>query len=544
MTISAQQSLAQQMLAAAYDEIPSPNLPMPSSSIENLWTIARLRGLSTAEPGQARVLELGCASGQNLLPMAERNPGGQFLGIDFSVRQIEFARTSAREIGLENVDFRELDLAELPDVDLPGAGGGFDYIIAHAVYSWIDATTRDRLMAGIQKHLAPQGLAFVSYNCYPGWHVHDALRAIMLYDAQMGRSTTERLAYAKNVIAFLNESLDPARPFDAAVKAQLAAVLAQSDAYLLHDHMEPVNQPVYFREFAAHAAGHQLQVAGDCILGIRFNDYLTPDAEQRLEAITADPILKEEYRDIVRNRSIRQTLLCHANVELARGLRVEAMEDMYLAGNLRPEKPELDVRSMALDSYVGANGLRITTPAPLIKAALAELADAWPKYLPLGELLAGTKRRLTGDVETSGPAENEIEAADLTRLHENLLQACAGGVLELHAAPAPFEAKPSDKPIGSPLARWQASRASLVTNRKHEVVRMGQFERNVLQLLDGSRGAEQLAELLTKSAGEGRFPVYENQQPVTGNEAISRAIRAALPDALELLARNAFLIAG
>jgi methyltransferase-like protein len=224
-------------------------------------------------------------------------------------------------------------------------------------------------------------------------------------------------------------------------------------------------------------------------------------------------------------------------------LRVESIEGMYLAGNLRPEKPELDVRSMALDSYVGANGLRITTPAPLIKAALAELAEAWPKYLSLTEVLAGTKRRLKPEKENAEQADAEIAAEDLTRLHENLLQACAGGVLELHAAPAPFAAKPSDKPIGSPLARWQASRASLVTNRKHEVVRMGQFERNLLQLLDGSRDTEQLAESLTKSASEGRFPVYENEQPVTGNEAIGRAIRAALPEALENLARNAFLIA-
>jgi methyltransferase-like protein/2-polyprenyl-3-methyl-5-hydroxy-6-metoxy-1,4-benzoquinol methylase len=538
MTISAQESLGQQMLAAAYDEVPSPNLPMPSSSIEHLWTIARLRGLSTAEPGKARVLELGCASGQNLLPMAERNAGGQFLGIDFSPRQIEFARSSAREIGLENIDFRELNLAELPD-DL----GQFDYVIAHAVYSWVDDLTRDRLIAAIHKHLAPQGLAFVSYNCYPGWHVHDALRAIMLYDAQSGRSTAERLAYAKAAIAFLNDSLDPVKTYDAAVKAQLGAVLAQSDAYLLHDHLELVNHPVYFREFAAHAERHRLQVAGDCILGIRFNDYLSPEAEQRLEAITNDPILKEEYRDIVRNRSIRQTLVCHDTLELARGLRVESIEGMYLAGNLHPEKPELDVRSMALDSYVGANGLRITTSAPLIKAALAELAEAWPKYLPLAELLEGTKRRLRPDLENAEPPEAEIAAADLTRLHENLLQACAGGVLELHAAPAPFSATISQKPTGSPLARWQASRASLVTNRKHEVVRMGQFERHLLQLLEGSQDAEQLSDLLTKSASEGRFPVYENEQPVTGNEAIRRAIGAALPAALQGLARNAFLIA-
>jgi SAM-dependent methyltransferase len=305
-------------LAQTYDDVPFPTQPTPGSQTERLATIAAMRGMTPRDVTRARVLELGCATGENLLPMAERHPEASFLGIDFSARQIDRATRTAVELDLSNVEFRKLDIDRLP-ADL----GTFDYIIAHDVYSLVSEQTRDKLLAACQAHLAPQGVAYVSYNTYPGWHVHDMFRALMLYEARDANTTAERVTAARRLLNFMNDSLAAENPFTSTVKEQLGPLMARSDAHLLHEYLAEISQPVYFRQFAAHARRHGLEPAGDVSLGIRFADYLGAEAEQSLSEITTDLVEKEQFRDIVRNRALRQTLLCHRNVELARTLRPE-----------------------------------------------------------------------------------------------------------------------------------------------------------------------------------------------------------------------------
>ncbi len=72
-----------------YDRIPYKSHPFPQSHPDRLGTIATLAGMSPASLETCRVLELGCAAGGNLIPVAERFPGAALLGIDSSQRQIE-----------------------------------------------------------------------------------------------------------------------------------------------------------------------------------------------------------------------------------------------------------------------------------------------------------------------------------------------------------------------------------------------------------------------------------------------------------------------
>src|SRR6185436_12341439 len=64
-----------------------------------------------------------------------------------------------------NLTLHATDFATAADFDLPR----FDYIVAHGVYSWIDATGREDVRRFIDRHLAPGGLVYVSYNAMPGW---------------------------------------------------------------------------------------------------------------------------------------------------------------------------------------------------------------------------------------------------------------------------------------------------------------------------------------------------------------------------------------
>ena len=54
--------------------------------------IATLFGLSPAAVEQCRVLEIGCAGGENLIPLAASFPNAQFVGLDYSQAQIKAAQ--------------------------------------------------------------------------------------------------------------------------------------------------------------------------------------------------------------------------------------------------------------------------------------------------------------------------------------------------------------------------------------------------------------------------------------------------------------------
>ena len=150
----------------AYDEVLYPGRPYSQTHPDRIAAVAALAGMETAPPACCRVLEVGCGDGANLIPMAYGLPGSEFVGFDLAARPVERARKVARTLGLTNLALDTLDL-----VDFPFAAGLFDYIIAHGVYSWIPAAARDRLLALVASHLTPHGVAYVSYNTYPGCDV-------------------------------------------------------------------------------------------------------------------------------------------------------------------------------------------------------------------------------------------------------------------------------------------------------------------------------------------------------------------------------------
>src|SRR4051812_47241682 len=82
---------------STYDSVPYSVGAFPQTRPERLATMGTLFGMRCAPPGRCRVLELGCASGGNLIPMALMDPGSTFVGVDLSGRQIEDGRRVVRE---------------------------------------------------------------------------------------------------------------------------------------------------------------------------------------------------------------------------------------------------------------------------------------------------------------------------------------------------------------------------------------------------------------------------------------------------------------
>ena len=162
--------MADPAIRTAYDEVPYPSYPLPQSHPDHLATLATLLGLSPPTTERCRVLELGCASGGNLIPMALTSPDSRFVGIDLSREQIAEGQKTVEALGLTNIELRHLSILDVDD-----SFGPFDYIVCHGVYSWVPENVQDRILAICARNLVPEGIGYVSYNTYPGWHMqrHD-----------------------------------------------------------------------------------------------------------------------------------------------------------------------------------------------------------------------------------------------------------------------------------------------------------------------------------------------------------------------------------
>jgi SAM-dependent methyltransferase len=185
-----------------YNEIPYESRPFPQSHPDRLATLGRLFRMSPAPVTRCHVLELGCASGGNLIPMAYHLPGSKFVGVDLSERQVAMGDEAIEHLGLKNIRIQH---ASIMDVD--SSWGVFDYIICHGVYSWVPDEVQAKILKIASENLAPEGIVYVSYNTYPGWHMREMIRHMMLYHANQFQETQERIDQARALVDFLAESV-------------------------------------------------------------------------------------------------------------------------------------------------------------------------------------------------------------------------------------------------------------------------------------------------------------------------------------------------
>ncbi len=359
------------LLQKSYDEAPYASHPFPQSTPEHLEGIATLFGLTPAPPANARVLELGCAAGGNIIPLALRHPEAQVVGIDLSPVQIAQAIERARQLGITNLELRAMNIE-----DVDASLGHFDYIIAHGVYSWVPDAVRPAILRVCHEHLAPGGIAYVSYNTYPGWKAREIVRDAMLFRAGARATPEERLAYGRGMMDFLAQMSPEGSVLRRALDEVLPAIQAAGPSYLLHEFLEACNQPVYFRDFVAAARGQGLDYVADAEPQIMFvSNHGAQVAEPLLKEAGNDQVLMEQYLDFLTNRSFRRSLLIHAGEKQAVQYRLDAqrMEKLHYAWIEDPQT---------------AAGKRPVATSPAAAAVHAALDAAFPATVSFAELCA------------------------------------------------------------------------------------------------------------------------------------------------------------
>jgi SAM-dependent methyltransferase len=459
-------------LRDAFAQFPYPSSPRAATAPDRLAAVARLFGTMAPNPETARVLEIGCSDGGNLISLAMIAPQARFLGIDFSEPAIARGQACIREVQISNIELRVVDLLEFP-----ADAGTFDYIIAHGVYSWVAPQLQERALALIQRHLAPDGVAYVDYNAQPGSHIRFAFRESLLFHVRRFSHPQQRIDQARSFMKLIvDASPDPSLQRTVA-EAELRRLLRAHDTAIFHDLIALENHPVYFHEFVSAAARYQLQYLAEANV-FEMNDAMLKESVRERLAGLRDIIEKEQYLDILKGRAFRQTLLCHAGRNISRVLDATTLQSLYFSASVESAPgPQIDEVSYRYEFGT------LTTANALLKEIIDQLAKAFPARL--------SARELAGDLRARRP---DLAASIEAELPPALLYATMSGVVGIHARPGQFTTTSSAQPVASAVARFQAQRGEeIFTLNLQALQNPDQKLRQLLPLLDGSRNVQDLA---------------------------------------------------
>ena len=296
-----------------YSELGYKSMPFPYTTPATLEAYAALVGVSAPNPKTARVLELGATYGGNIISQALFNPDATFVGIELSQEQVEKGNEVIANAGLTNVSLIQSDIASIGSEI-----GTFDYIIAHGVYSWVDDGVKDALLRLIDEHLAEDGIAYISYNTYPGWHTMDEVRQLMMFS---NRDKTqfnhkEKVLHGKTIGSIVGSQIlkyDNLKERNSKFLGALRSVMQKDEYYVGHDHLEPNNDPVYFYQFNDHLGAHNLAYLCDADLTLSMVRSFDADIADTLDKLALnDHVAQEQYLDFILDTTFRKSIICKA----------------------------------------------------------------------------------------------------------------------------------------------------------------------------------------------------------------------------------------
>lgn len=457
----------------SYEQVPYPGRLHPQTHPGHVAVIATLFGLSPAPPERCRVLELGCADGANLIAMADGLPGSTFVGVDGSPTQIAAGQRVISELGYPNVSLRAADLRTLDE-----GLGQFDYIIVHGVFSWVAEDARQAILRLCRSCLAPDGVAYISYNTLPGWHSDQMLRGIVRFHTAGIDSAAEQIDQAQAILSFVSAAaLRPEAPWGRFLQAGAARLLEASPDYLFHEYLEENNRPLYLHQFVSAAQGHGLQYLGDAVFHLMMAHDCTAEAKQTLDTLGRNQLEMEQYLDFLRNTRFRRTLLCHRERPLERAVALDRLVALRIASPLTPDPS--DPGRFVLPS---AEATEVTTEDPRQQEALRWLHARWPRAVPFREIAAAL----------GAPSSEQY-----TALAELFMTLYTRGLIEVLAFQAPLSTDVGERPRASRLARYQAVRGAQVASQRFARVELPDLQsREILARLDGTRTVDDLIDEL------------------------------------------------
>ena len=511
-----------------YDLIPYVGGVFEDTHPDCMRSLARLFGIEAPPAETARVLELGCSHGANLLPLAMMLPEATFVGVDASKVQIEMGREAIAALGASNIELRHSSIT-----DIDASWGRFDYVICHGVYSWVPPKVQAAILRVSRQNLVPNGIAYCSYNVLPGWYQRLPIRDLMLSHTRAFEEPEKRIQQARAILEFLSErNVDTKQPFAVLARAISESLHQHHDSYVFHEYLATHNEPVYFEEFARRAAEWDLQYLAECDFPSMLVTNFDEKAQEILDEISGI-IRTEHYMDFLRNRTFRKTLLVHEEQEVDRKLTGQKVRPFRLACCFSVEGEDWTIEDDSPMHFRGENDVTFHVAAPLVKAALVHLAQEYPENTSFDDLVLRAREQ----IDSSASLEEDAEF-----LTDNLLTCFSKGFISFHCMPSPFTNSVGSHPRAWPYARWQADKGDLVTTMLHRKCRLPPMDRALLRAMDGTLDREGLVELAAGLIHSGEIETRWEGEEVTDPERRKAVIRAAALGHLQHLARLALVV--
>ncbi len=274
---------------------------IPDQTPASLRWIGTCRG-ETFDLLPRSYVDLGCGPGITVAAVAAANPELRCLGADINPHHSEFLAALRDEAGLENLEARCTDFAELlKDTDFSP-----DIATARGILSWVPEPVREQLRELLGR-LSPGGLAYLGFDSAPG-HVglaplHDLTQSLMA-------ETIDQEDYAKTAVAVLRELAESRADFlmsNPVTRQTLRDILTSEIGSIVHD----LGVPSY-QEFWVDEVVRMMATRGLRYVGTTSGEELTlnwRDAElAALSASAPGPVSASRLRELVLNPGFRTVL--------------------------------------------------------------------------------------------------------------------------------------------------------------------------------------------------------------------------------------------
>ena len=489
---------------SVYDTVEYPGFAYAHTHPDQLALMSLLYGLEPAPVATCRVLEVACNEGGNLIPMAYAIPGATFVGFDLAPECIARGQERINHLGLKNIRLFSGDLLQVgPEL------GEFDYIIAHGLYAWVPEPVRDRLLTLCQELLAPNGVAFISYNALPGSYMRKMIREMMMFATPGIENPDERLKEGTEFLAAIAATRSEGDVYRVLLEEHLKRLSVKSSHTVYHDDFSAAYHPVYFSQFIEHAAKCELQYLAEAELPVPTDPCFKAGFQSVIQSVSSDLLAQEQLLDLARMRMYRETLLCRNHHQLKRKFPPDSFDRLLFASPAVSEPAEDD--SSRFYKLGDDKKLHCTHAATI--AVMEKLIAAWPHSLRYDELM---------------PILQEHGLADKDKAAMMLLQLAIAQIIELHTWTPPLASGISERPRATPISRLDATVRAYTSTLWHTQVNFTDpIGRQCLKLLDGTRDRAALLEAL-----KAEFPQTPTEELEQGLEPNLRfAYRAGLLEA-------------
>jgi methyltransferase-like protein/trans-aconitate methyltransferase len=502
-----------------YNALPYTSLPYAYTQPAHLAAVIALFGLEAPVIDGARVLELGSASGGNIIPLASRFPNARFLGIDLAQRHVDDGRKRIAALGLANAQLRQADLAQLSL-----GGEQFDYVICHGVFSWVPAATQDAIFRICGETLATNGVAIVSYNVLPGWHMRKIVRDMCLHHVGRDGLPRQRVARARRLLEQIAESISGSEPYGHLLRTEAARIARRPGSYILGEFLAEDNDPCYFGDFVARAGRYGLSYVCEADLNSSIPQILSAKVRRRNRMLAgSDPLALEQYIDFFTGRTFRRSILirAHRARSVQRSRRFEHLRPLHFASDLQVEAQSTD--KVPVFKQRGRRVIRAESPA--VGRALARLGQAYPATLTLKELTEGSEHE-----------QDRIEKA--------IFGMVVAGQATVSILPLSVGRAAAERPRVSLLARSEAADGQpWITSLQHTPVVLQPIVTTLIPFLDGTNDREKLSLALIEALlrGEVRVPELQNALRTMQDAQLQSVASQYVEATLAYLASHALL---